>query len=146
MLNSDCQETITPERHLRQLSNLLDQIAELSRELMTAAMAENWQRFGILIQERQAHLDKLDKTIAAAPQNAAIPGADVEKSKQISRLQDEIGQQLKKVAKVNTEVFDIINRKRQEIIKDIAIYSRGQAFLKQYQSQLNCEKTISKLY
>ncbi len=146
MLNSEHRESGTPAQSLQQLSEFLNQVAELSRELMRAAMEEDWKKFGMLIQERQVYLDKVEEVIATAPRCAPISGENGESGTQISRLQEEIGQQLKKVAKVNTEVFDIIIRKRQEIVKDIATYSKGQAFLRQYQSQLNCEKTISKLY
>lgn len=127
-----------------ELYRIMNGISHITQHLHDAAIEKRWEAFRGLANERESKLidfQEIYDQLAQKLQADIVTGND-----DISRIKAEIRQQLKKVTKVNSEVIDIINSSKDELIEKIGKSTRGLAFLKNYGNQVNYEKTIFKTY
>jgi len=126
------------------LYRIMIEIGQITQRLYDAAIEKQWELFSDLTNERESKLVDFQGNYEQFVQMFQDYG--VTDNDEVSRIKAEIRQQLKKVTKVNSEVIDIINSSKDELIEKIGKSKRGLAFLKNYGNQVNYEKTISKTY
>ncbi len=128
----------------KELYRIMNGISQITQHLYEAAVEKRWEAFCDLTNERESKLADFQGHFDRFVQ--MFQGYVVSENEEASRIKAEIRQQLKKVTKVNSEVIDIINSSKDELIEKIGKSKRGLAFLKNYGNQVNYEKTISKTY
>lgn len=132
---------LTVENDLR---NSLHELELLTVELRKAAGSDDWSHFGELLTARQALLQRIEqqhsRLLVMIHPGSATPPA---KSGAVSA---DLKAQMKKVTKVNNEVLDIINEKKQRLLESMANVNKGLEFLKYVERNVNSEKLISKVY
>ncbi len=143
---SSCERRESTREHqwLRELIPVFDDIVLCSVALLKAAKRDDWDGFSITLTDREKHLQKIRKH---------LENIDVESYLQKNKMNDElrvlrdrVHKQLKKVTKVNIEVYDIINRKKDEVLNHIISGNKSLRFLNSYKTSMNQHKIISKIY
>ncbi len=142
--NSEKPDMPSPQEMKRALNLLLEEICATTEKLLVYAEQGDWQGFAACLNQRQQCLEQLAAYVPKkADQIVSRPGAlkalpQVTKKKVVSELQ--------KVSKVDQDVFDIISKKKTEVLANIANGNKGLEFLKSRRRDLNQEKLFSKLY
>ncbi len=129
---------------LQELIPEIEDIEVCTIALLKAAKRDDWDGFSKALSERENHLQKIRKHLENINVEEYFQKDNV--GKELLALRDRVHTQLKKVTKVNMEVYDIINRKKDEVLSYIISGNKGLQFLKSYRTKVNQHKIISKIY
>jgi hypothetical protein len=142
--NTDATAIADVRQQLKRIEQALGQIVRLHEGMQVAVQDEDWPTFLELTGARQQLLAD------ALSIQQGIDGDQVASETRISaQLRERLAvvqAQLKKVAKVDGEIFDSITIKREEMRQGMSNANNGLVFLKRYGNQLNQERVISKVY
>ncbi len=122
----------------RELHHIVTELQAITDQLLDDVKDENWEAFLQHAQQRALLLEQFqDKTKALHSQQLNEPWDD---------LNHWVKNEFRKVAKVDMEIGDIMNSKRDELINKIMGTRNGQRFLKNYKNSVNFERIVSKIY
>lgn len=144
MSSYDRTESTPDKEWFRELIPVFDNIELCSIALLKAAKRDDWDGFSKALTEREKHLQKIRKYL----ENFDVEGyfQQIKMDEKLRDLRDRVHKQLKKVTKVNTEIYDIINRKKDEVLSHIISGNKSLRFLNSYKTSVNRHKIISKIY
>ncbi len=124
--------------HGESLPKLVEKLQVITQHLLQDAQQENWEAFLEHAQQRAMILEQF----TASARNVQSQ----KHSKAGDDLNHWIKNEFRKVAKVDQEIGDIMDRKREELISKILETQNGQKFLKNYKNKVNFERIVSKIY
>ncbi|RMF61119.1 MAG: hypothetical protein D6748_02425 [Calditrichaeota bacterium] len=126
-----------------ELLSLITRLSKSTDELYQAATRGEWNVFQQHLERRGETIEALKRFVHPIPESDKTE-PDLQNSK--DNIRDQLHKHLKKVTKVNTEVYDIIKRRKDELLKHILNGNKGLRFLKNFEKQVNQQKIISKTY
>lgn len=130
-------------QNFERMNETTAKLLELTTGMLAAAKADDWQTFRDLTGQRVPYFEEIQ-----ALKNLAIRSESVDNTSEtarIDKLRENIREEFKKVAKVDAEIFDTINNKKQDLVHQMNEFQQGMVFLKRYSSQVNQERVISKV-
>ena len=142
--NTDSGVLHAPAQVLEVANKLLIQLEGLNAELVATADRGDWFTFRTLVDSRQLLLDEF--TVAEQSFRSEKKAAAALKTPLLQQQLDTICDEIKKLTKVNGEIFDTITIKRDDLLQSISNANKGLTFLKRYGNQVNQERVVSKVY
>ncbi len=123
---------------MKTLQTLINEIQQVTAALKEAATTAQWEKFLTHAQERAVLLEQFQQyAVTIRSQQELTPEDD---------LNHWIKNEFRKVAKVDQEIGDIMDRQKEELISKIMETRNGQRFLKNYKNKVNFERIVSKVY
>ncbi len=123
---------------MKTLQTLVNEIQEVTEALKQAAVSAQWDEFLTRAQQRAVLLEQFrHQAVSIQSQYQLKPEDD---------LNHWVKNEFRKVAKVDREIGDIMDRHKEELISKIMETRNGQRFLKNYKNKVNFERIVSKVY
>ena len=119
---------------------LLDEILELTNTAFEMVECANWDEFRRITNQRGFLIEQLKETRELLNKNNLNNELEIDKEK----INIEIAAKIKNITKVDAKILDIVSREKNEISKNVNLANQGKAFLKNYKSRVNSQKTVYK--